>query len=52
MLSRTLRLSDGHTQRVFTARSTPHRVLIEGNVVAWYTTRGGSVVSTLTLGPA
>ena len=49
----TLRLSDGHTQRVFTARATPRRVLIEGNVVAWYTTaRGRSVVSTLNLGPA
>ena len=47
----TLRLSDGHTQRVFTARATPRRVLIEGNVVAWYTTRARSVVSTLTLGP-
>jgi hypothetical protein len=48
----TLRLSDGHTQRVFASHRTPRRVLIEGNVVAWYTTRGGSVVSTLTLGPA
>jgi hypothetical protein len=49
----TLRFSDGHTQRAFTAHATPSRVLIEGNVVAWYTTaRGRSVVSTLTLGPA
>jgi hypothetical protein len=49
----TLRLSDGHIERAFAARVTPRRVLIEGNVVAWYTTTGGrSVVSRLTLGPA